>query len=213
MTEYELIGRPSLYRSQGYGSDDRVSPKLRQQLWNIRLLFSYFNYRGKGKVFTNVLTNGTCGRGRRWPGDNHWWGDNTVAEGVPSRCKASSVVSYPGGEVDDVSRLVLLEDCFRRVHVPKVAVFAGQEHVLLLLHGLFPRRHGRCNGSGHTPEKFTCIELTTEEQQAPSSIRHAVGLAWWAHGVKWNTCHQARPLKRKRRSLSCRWNSSLRPLL
>lgn len=43
------------------------------------------------------------------------------------------LVAHPGREVDDVRRLVLLEDELGRFHVPNVSVLAAKEDVLFLL--------------------------------------------------------------------------------
>lgn len=45
-------------------------------------------------------------------------------------------ISHPSGEVDDVGRLVLLEDGLRGLHVSQVAVLAAKEHVFFVLLGL-----------------------------------------------------------------------------
>lgn len=44
--------------------------------------------------------------------------------------------THPGGEVDDVGRLVLLEYSLGGLHVPQVAILAAEEDVLLVLLGL-----------------------------------------------------------------------------
>lgn len=61
-------------------------------------------------------------------------------------------LSYPSGEVDDVGWFVLFEDGLGGLHVPQVAVFAAQEHVLLVLLGL--RATGDDMGEARRSAKF-----------------------------------------------------------